>query len=78
MPTDKKRFNLKEGIKIKKLNNPDYIEYAESLEGAIILSVDGVKAKDVETISNYLSRKENTKARYQIITQNGQRYSIIM
>jgi len=75
---DKKRFNLKEGIKIKKLNNPDYIEYAESLEGAIILSVDGVKAKDVETISNYLSRKENTKARYQIITQNGQRYSIIM
>jgi serine protease Do len=75
---DKKRYNLKEGIKIKKLNNPDYIEYAESLEGAIILSVDGVKAKDVETISNYLSRKENTKARYQIITQNGQRYSIIM
>ena len=75
---DKKRFNLKEGIKIKKLNNPDYIEYAESLEGAIILSVDGVKAKDVETISNYLSRKENTKARYQIITQNGQRYNIIM
>lgn len=75
---DKKRFNLKEGIKIKKLNNPDYIEYADSLEGAIILSVDGVKAKDVETISNYLSRKENTKARYQIITQNGQRYNIIM
>jgi len=75
---DKKRFNLKEGIKIKKLNNPDYIEYAESLEGAIILSVDGVKAKDVETISNYLSKKENTKARYQIITQNGQRYNIIM
>ncbi len=75
---DKKRFNLKEGIKIKKLNNPDYIEYAESLEGAIILSVDGVKAKDVETISNYLSRKENSKARYQIITQSGQRYNIIM
>ena len=75
---DKKRFNLKEGIKIKKLNNPDYIEYADSLEGAIILSVDGVKAKDVETISNYLSKKENTKARYQIITQNGQRYNIIM
>jgi Do/DeqQ family serine protease len=75
---DKKRFNLKEGIKIKKLNNPDYIEYADSLEGAIILSVDGVKAKDMETISNYLSRKENTKARYQIITQNGQRYNIIM
>lgn len=75
---DKKRFNLKEGIKIKKLNNPDYLEYAESLEGAIILSVDGVKAKDVETISNYLSKKENTKARYQIITPSGQRYNIIM
>jgi len=75
---EKKKYNLKDGIKIKKLNNPEYLEYSELLEGAIVLSIDGIIAKDVEIISNYLSKKENPKARYQLIGKNGQRYSIIM
>ena len=75
---DKKQFRIKEGVKIKAISNPEYAEYADLLNGAVILSVDGQKAKDMETVSSYLAKKENQKARYQIITKNGQLYSIIM
>ena len=75
---DKKKFRIKEGVKIKTLSNPEYAEYANLLNGAIILSIDGKKAKDMETVSSYLAKKENQKAQYQIITKNGQMYSIIM
>ncbi|WP_288983812.1 trypsin-like peptidase domain-containing protein [uncultured Flavobacterium sp.] len=76
--SDKKQLNIKEGIKIKSISNPEYAEYKDILEGAVILSIDGQKAKDMETVSSYLAKKENQKARYQIITKTGQMYSIIM
>ena len=76
--SDKKQLNIKEGIKIKSISNPEYAEYKDILEGAVILSIDGQKAKDMETVSSYLAEKENQKARYQIITKTGQMYSIIM
>jgi Do/DeqQ family serine protease len=75
---DKKKFRIKEGVKIKAIANPEYAEYSNLLNGAIILSIDGQKAKDMETVSSYLAKKENQKAQYQIITKNGQLYSIIM
>jgi Do/DeqQ family serine protease len=75
---DKKKFRIKEGVKIKTLSNPEYAEYSNLLNGAIILSIDGQKAKDMETVSSYLAKKENQKAQYQIITKSGQLYSIIM
>jgi len=76
--SDKKQFNIKDGIKIKSISNPDYAEYAEILNGAIILNIDGKAVKDMESVSSYLAKKENQKARYQIITKNGQMYRIIM
>ncbi len=76
--TDKKQFNLKEGVKNKSITNSEYGEYADMLKGAIIVSIDGQKVKDMEAVSSYLAKKENQKARYQIITRNGQLYSIIM
>jgi Do/DeqQ family serine protease len=75
---DKKKFRIKEGVKIKAIANPEYAEYSNLLNGAIILSIDGQKAKDMETVSSYLAKKENQKAQYQIITKSGQLYSIIM
>jgi Do/DeqQ family serine protease len=75
---DKKQFRIKEGVKIKAISNPEYAEYSNLLNGAIVLSIDGQKAKDMETVSSYLAKKENQKAKYQIITKNGQLYSIIM
>jgi hypothetical protein len=32
----------------------------------------------MESVSSYLAKKENQKARYQLISKNGQMYSIIM
>jgi Do/DeqQ family serine protease len=75
---DKKKFRIKEGVKIKAIANPEYAEYSNLLNGAIILSIDGQKAKDMETVSSFLAKKENQKAQYQIITKSGQLYSIIM
>lgn len=75
---DKKQFRIKEGIKIKSISNPEYTEYAEIFEGAVVLSIDGQAAKDMETVSSYLAKKENQKVRYKIITPNGQMYVIIM
>ena len=75
---DKKQFNVKDGIKIKKVSNPEYAEYSDILDGAIVLSIDGKQVKDMETVSSYLAKKENQKARYQIISKNGKMYSIIM
>lgn len=66
--------------KVSKLKKSTILstEYSDILDGAVILSIDGLKAKDMETVSSYLAKKENQKARYQIISKNGQMYSIIM
>ena len=76
---DKKRFNLKSGIKIKQVTNADYKEYAEDLKGSIVTQVDNMRAVDMESVSAYLAKKESTeKTRYQIIAKNGQMYRIFL
>ena len=76
---DKKRFNLKSGIKIKQVTNEDYKEYAEDLKGSIVTQVDNIRVIDMESVSAYLAKKESAeKTRYQIIAKNGQIYRIIL
>ena len=76
---DKKRFNLKSGIKIKQVTNEDYKEYAEDLKGSIVTQVDNMRVIDMESVSAYLAKKESAeKTRYQIIAKNGQIYRIIL
>ena len=74
---DKKEFNIEYGVKINKINNPEIAQYADELEGAIILSIDRIKAIDISTVSNYVKTKKSNQARYQIMTKNGQIASII-
>jgi serine protease Do len=76
--TDKKELNITYGVKIKSITNENYLDYAKELEGGVILSVDGIKAKNIDEISSYLKRKNNARAQYQIITRNKQLYRIIM
>jgi serine protease Do len=76
--TDKKELNITYGVKIKSITNENYIDYAKELEGGIIISVDGMKAKNIDEISNYLKRKNNSRVQYQIITKNKQIYKVIM
>jgi Do/DeqQ family serine protease len=74
---DKKEFNIEYGVKINKISNPEIAQYAEELEGSIILSIDRIKATDINTFSNYVKTKKTTQARYQIMTKNGQLASVI-
>lgn len=70
---DKKNFRVNYGVKIKDITNDELVEYADQLKGGIILSVDNVKATDIETITRVLSKKsENQRSQIELLTNNGQ------
>jgi len=78
-PADKQRFKLKQGVKIKDITNEKLAPYAEELKGSIILSIDGVKATDVETISRGLgSKSEKEGVRVELMLRNGQVMRVIL
>lgn len=70
--TEKKEFNIDYGVKIKNVKNPEMIEYAKTLEGSIVLSVDGIKVEDIDKLTRYLKSKKNPKSQYRIISKDGQ------
>ncbi|GIZ08797.1 serine protease [Flavobacterium sp. UMI-01] len=76
---DKKKFKLNYGVKIKAIHNENLAQYSEELQGNIILSIDNVKAIDVETVSKLLSKKdENQSVRIEMMNRNGEIIRIII
>jgi S1-C subfamily serine protease len=76
---DKKRFRLNYGVKIKSINNENLKAYETELLGNIILSIDNIKATDIETVSKLLNNKEeNQSIRIEMINQNGEIFRIII
>ncbi|MES2411276.1 MAG: trypsin-like peptidase domain-containing protein [Bacteroidota bacterium] len=76
---DKKKFRIGYGVRIKDINSESLKPYAEQLRGNIILSVDNVKATDLETISRYLNKKdENQSVNVRMIDRIGQIVQIIL
>lgn len=76
---DKQRFKLKQGVKIKDVTNAKLAPYSDELKGSIILSIDGVKATDVESISRNLgSKTEKEGVRVEILLKTGQVMRIII
>ncbi|RVT77648.1 PDZ domain-containing protein [Flavobacterium sufflavum] len=76
---DKKKFHVDYGVKIKSINNENLSQYAEELKGSIILSIDNVKAKDIETVSKLLNGKdEQQSVRLEMINKNGELIRIII
>ena len=70
---DMKKFNIKYGVKIENITNDELSGYADQLKGAVILSIDNVKATDIETVTKVLSKKEeNQRSQIELITANGQ------
>jgi serine protease Do len=70
---DMKRFNIKYGVKIENVNSEELQGYADQLKGGIILSIDNMKATDIETVTKLLSRKgENQKSQIELLMTNGQ------
>ena len=76
---DKKKFRIDYGVRIKDINNENLKPYYEQLKGGIILSVDNVKATDVETISKILNKKdENQNISIQMLNRIGQVIQVIL
>jgi serine protease Do len=76
---DKKRFGINYGVKIKALTNENLKQYNNELQGNIILSIDNIKATDIETVSSLLSKKdENQSIRIEMINRNGQVIRVII
>lgn len=76
---EKKKFKIDYGVKITEVVNPNLQQYADELKGSIILSIDNVKAIDVETVSRALTNKdENQSVSIQMINKMGQVIRIII
>ena len=76
---DKKKFKLDYGVKIKSINNENLVQYAEELKGNIILSIDNVKATDIESVSKLLSKKDESQSiRLEMVNKNGEVIRIII
>lgn len=66
---DQKKFNLNYGVKIKNVANSSY----RDLIGNIILSIDNVKIKDIETVTELLNKKQsNTLTKIEMLNKNGE------
>ncbi|MBE0391434.1 trypsin-like peptidase domain-containing protein [Flavobacterium sp. PL002] len=76
---DKKKFRIDYGVKIRSITNENLMQYDKELRGNIILSIDNVKAKDIETVSKLLNDKEeNQSMRLEMINKNGEVIRIII
>ena len=76
---DKKKFKIDYGVKIKSITSQNLKQYEDELIGNIILSIDNVKATDVETVSKLLSKKEeNQTVRIEMINKNGEVMRVIL
>lgn len=76
---DRKKFKIDYGVRIKEINNDNLKPYYDQLKGGIILSVDNVKATDVETISKLLNKKdENQNVSIQMLNRMGQVIQVIL
>ena len=76
---DKKKFKIEYGVRIKGISSQNLKQYEDELIGNIILSIDNVKATDVETVSKLLSKKEETQSiRIEMINKNGEIMRVIL
>jgi Do/DeqQ family serine protease len=76
---DKKKFKIDYGVRIKSISSQNLKQYEDELIGNIILSIDNVKATDVETVSKLLSKKEESQTvRIEMINKNGEVLRVIL
>ncbi|RBN51996.1 S1C family serine protease [Flavobacterium psychrolimnae] len=76
---DKKKFKIDYGVKIKSITSQNLKQYEDELVGNIILSIDNIKATDVETVSKLLSKKEESQTvRIEMINKNGEVMRVIL
>ncbi|MBG6186107.1 S1C family serine protease [Flavobacterium sp. CAN_S2] len=76
---DKKKFKIDYGVKIKSITSQNLKQYEDELIGNIILSIDNIKATDVETVSKLVNKKEESQTvRIEMINKNGEVMRVIL
>ena len=76
---DKRRYKIDYGVKIKEVTNDRLKPYEDELSGSIILTIDGTKATDIETVSKLANDKgENQGVSIEMINKIGQIIRIII
>ncbi|RWX00791.1 S1C family serine protease [Flavobacterium cerinum] len=76
---EKKAYKTSYGVKIKEITDENYMPYYDELKGGIILSIGNVKAKDIDTVSELLSKKNpNQRVRVEMISKSGELIRFIM
>lgn len=76
---DKKRFRIEYGVKIKDIDNERLNVYANDLKDGVILSIDNVKATDVEAVNRIMSNKNDSQSiQIQMVTNTGQIIRVII
>lgn len=76
---EKERLGINYGVKISRVNNERYAAYADELQNAIILTINGTKIDDIETAQLLLSQNsERNRLRLDIITKKMERVRLIM
>ncbi len=76
---DKRRYKIDYGVKIKEVTNDRLKPYEDELSGSIILTIDGIKATDVESVSKLANDKhENQGVSIEMINKIGQIIRIII
>lgn len=76
---EKRKMKLDFGVRIKEITDEKYMPYYDELKDGVIISVDNVKAKDIETVSEILGNKSpNERTRVEMLTKNGQLIRFIM
>lgn len=77
--TDKRRYKIDYGVKIKEVTNDRLKPFEDELSGSIILTIDGTRATDVETVSKLANDKgENQGVSIEMINKIGQIIRIII
>lgn len=77
--SDKKKYRIDYGVKIKNLNNDKLNNYTNDLKGGIILSIANNKAIDIESVSKTISNiDESQSVQIELITTNGQVVRLIL
>ncbi|HEX9979789.1 MAG TPA: trypsin-like peptidase domain-containing protein [Flavobacterium sp.] len=77
--SDKRKFKIDHGVRIKTITNERLSQYAEELEGGIILRIGNVPATDVKSVSEALSGIDDAQSvQLDMITSSGQRVRIII
>lgn len=76
---EKKKYRLKEGVKIKDVKNEKFLRYAPRLRGSVILSIDNQKITGIEQVSKILGAKtDDESVEMEVYLRDGTRATLML